>query len=295
MRAARGRRQATSSVPCPTPRLLHGRALRSQADLISTTAALRATMLDMAVKPGAEPYESTGGDVGVLLCHGFTGSPASMRPWGQHLSESGFAVSAPRLPGHGTTWQEMNDTTWHDWYATVDEALTNLTKQCSSVVVGGLSMGACLALRLAEERPHDVAGLVLVNPAVASENKQLLLIPVLHRFVPSSPGIGNDIKRSGGDEIGYDRTPLRALNSMTQLWKLTRADLPKVTAPLLLFRSAVDHVVDPSSARIILAKVSSRQATETLLHDSFHVATLDNDAPRIFDESVAFTRRISDE
>jgi carboxylesterase len=123
----------------------------------------------------------------------------------------------------------------------------------------------------------------------------LLLLPVLHRIVPSRPGIGNDIKRSGGDEIGYDRTPLRALNSMTQLWKLTRADLPKVTAPLLLFRSAVDHVVDPSSARIILAKVSSRQATEILLNDSFHVATLDNDAPQIFDESVAFIRRITHE
>jgi carboxylesterase len=252
-------------------------------------------MLDMAVKPGAEPYESTGGDVGVLLCHGFTGSPASMRGWGQHLSRSGFTVSAPLLPGHGTSWQEMNGTTWRDWYATVDEALTDLTKQCKRVVVGGLSMGACLALRLAEERPNDVAGLVLVNPAVASENKQLLLLPVLHRFVPSSPGIGNDIKRSGADEIGYDRTPLRALNSMTKLWKLTRADLPKVTAPLVLFRSTVDHVVDPSSARIILAKVSSRQATETLLQDSFHVATLDNDAPQIFDDSAAFIRRITDE
>jgi carboxylesterase len=267
----------------------------NQADLISTTGALRATMLGMAVKPGAEPYESTGGDVGVLLCHGFTGSPASMRGWAQHLSQSGFTVSAPLLPGHGTSWQEMNGTRWQDWYATADETLTDLTKQCNRVVVGGLSMGACLALRLAEERPHDVTGLVLVNPAVASENKQLMLLPVLHRFVPSRPGIGNDIKKGGADEIGYDRTPLRALNSMTKLWKLTRADLPKVTAPLLLFRSAVDHVVDPSSARIILAKVSSRQATETLLHDSFHVATLDNDAPQILDDSVAFIRRITDE
>jgi carboxylesterase len=250
-------------------------------------------MLGMAVRPGAEPYESRGGDVGVLLCHGFTGSPASMRAWGEHLSRSGCTVSVPLLPGHGTRWQDMNDTTWQDWYATADEALTGLTKQCTSVVVGGLSMGACLALRLAEERPHDVAGLLLVNPAVASENKQLLLLPVLHRFVPSLPGIGNDIKRGGADEIGYDRTPLRALNSLTKLWKLTRADLPKVTAPLLLFRSAVDHVVDPSSARIILARVSSRQASETMLDDSFHVATIDNDAPRIFDESVAFIRGVT--
>jgi len=161
------------------------------------------------------------------------------------------------------------------------------------VVVGGLSMGGCLAIWLAAKHPQDVAGLVLVNPAVASTNKQLLALPALKFIVKSMPGIANDIKKPDVSEHGYDRTPLRALHSMIVTWKEVRRDLPKVTAPLLLFRSAEDHVVDPSSARIILGNVSSRDATERVLQNSYHVATLDNDAPQIFEESVAFIRRIT--
>jgi carboxylesterase len=239
--------------------------------------------------PGSGDNASTG----VLLSHGFTGSPFSMRPFGQHLADLGYGVAVPRLPGHGTSWQEMNTTRWPDWYAVLDAEFLRLRKEHDRVFVGGLSMGGCLALRLAEEHGTDVAGLVLVNPAVSSEDKRLLALPVLHRFVPSLAAIGNDVNKPGVDEHAYDRTPLRALYSLTQLWKVTRADLPKVTQPLLLFRSAQDHVVDPGSARQILAEVSSRDVTETLLEDSYHVATLDNDAPRIFADTAEFIARVS--
>jgi carboxylesterase len=66
-----------------------------------------------------------------------------------------------------------------------------------------------------------------------------------------------------------------------------------VTQPLLLFRSAEDHVVDPSSARIILTRVSSTDVTERILENSYHVATLDNDAPAIYEESAEFIRRVT--
>jgi carboxylesterase len=239
--------------------------------------------------PGSGDNASTG----VLLSHGFTGSPFSMRPFGQHLADLGYGVAVPRLPGHGTSWQEMNTTRWPDWYAVLDAEILRLRKEHDRVFVGGLSMGGCLALRLAEEHGTDVAGVVLVNPAVSSEDKRLLALPVLHRFVPSLAAIGNDVNKPGVDEHAYDRTPLRALYSLTQLWKVTRADLPKVTQPLLLFRSTQDHVVDPGSARQILAEVSSRDVTETLLEDSYHVATLDNDAPRIFADTAEFIARVS--
>jgi carboxylesterase len=252
------------------------------------------------IDPAATPYsadsrpELTGGRrVGVLLSHGFTGSPASMRPWGEHLAALGYAVEVPRLPGHGTTWQEMNRTAWQDWYAEVSRAFEKLAETNDTVVVGGLSMGGALALRLAADRPTDVAGVIIVNPAVNLTRKDILALPVLKRLVPSFPGIANDIKKPGMDEHGYDKTPLRALHSQIQAWKPLRADLPKVTAPVLLFKSTIDHLVDPSSVGIIKRSVSSRDVTEVMLDDSYHVATLDNDAPTIFETSAEFVARVA--
>ncbi|GAB2879621.1 alpha/beta hydrolase [Nocardioides pacificus] len=254
----------------------------------------------MAIDPLALPYsaparpELTGGRrIGVLLSHGFTGSPASMRPWGEALAARGYAVEVPRLPGHGTSWQEMNRTTWNDWYGEISRVFDALLAANDAVVVGGLSMGGALVLRLSADRSADVAGVMLVNAAVTSTNKQLAAVPVLKHVLASMPGIGNDIKKPGGDEHGYARTPLKALHTMIRAWKPLQSDLAKVTAPILLFRSVEDHVVDPSSAGMIAAKVSSRDVTERLLHDSFHVATLDNDAPVIFEESAAFIARVT--
>lgn len=242
----------------------------------------------MTVQPQAGPFRADGGRFGVLLSHGFTGSPVSMRPWGQALATAGWSVRIPRLPGHGTTWQELQRTRWQEWYAELDRNLTELRRDCDAVAVGGLSMGGCLALRLAQQRPDDVAALVLVNPAIASTNRQLLAVPLLQHLVASRAGIGSDIKKPGVLEGAYDRVPLRALASMMQMWGVVRADLAAVRAPLLLLRSAVDHVVDPSSSRIIRDGVSSSAVRDVVLRDSYHVATLDNDAPLINSASHDF-------
>ncbi|MCW2798615.1 MAG: esterase [Aeromicrobium sp.] len=240
------------------------------------------------IKPGAEPFSADGGRIGVLLSHGFTGSPASMTPWARQLAGLGYAVRVPRLPGHGTTWKDMNRTRWQDWYAELDAALTELHDHCDDVVVAGLSMGGCLALRLAEQRPRDVAALVLVNPAVSVARFDVKLVPALQWVVPAMPGIGNDIKKADMDEIGYDKTPLKALASQLKMWKDVRANLASVTQPLLFFRSDDDHVVDVTSKDIILSGVSSTVKDFVELKDSFHVATLDNDAPLIFERTAAF-------
>ena len=239
-------------------------------------------------KPGAEPFAADGDRTGVLLSHGFTGSPASMTPWARHLAGRGHTVRVPLLPGHGTTWQHMNRTRWDDWYGELDTALTDLRSRCDRVIVVGLSMGGCLALRLAEQRPDDVDAIVLVNPAVNVRRLDIKLVPALQWIVPSMPGIGNDIKKPGQDEIGYDRTPLKALASQLVMWKDVRAHLPSVTQPLLMFRSDDDHVVDASSQSIILDGVSSPVAELVPLADSFHVATLDHDAELIFERTDAF-------
>ena len=160
-------------------------------------------------------------------------------------------------------------------------------------MVGGLSMGGTLVLRLAADRPADVAGVVLVNPAVATKRFDVKLLPVLKHLVKSFPGIADDIKKPGAEEHGYTRTPLKAIHSLIQAWPALAVDLANVTAPVLYFRSTEDHVVDDASQPIILGGVSSTDVTVVPLEDRYHVATLDNDAERIFDDSAEFVARVT--
>lgn len=242
------------------------------------------------VLPGAEPIDLPGGPIGALLSHGFTGTTQSMRPWAEHLAAAGLTVSAPRLPGHGTRWQDMNATRFSDWYGELERAFEDLQARCDSVFVMGLSMGGTLALRLAELRPSDVAGLVLVNTSLGTDRKDAKLAPVLSKVVPSFPGIGSDIKKQGETELAYDRIPLKAVASLQKAWPVVCADLSKITCPVLVYRSRVDHVVPPVSGELLLKGLAGGTVQERVLEDSYHVATLDNDAPTIFAGSVDFVR-----
>ncbi|MCZ2837293.1 alpha/beta hydrolase [Modestobacter sp. VKM Ac-2985] len=240
--------------------------------------------------PGADPFDLPGGQVGVLLCHGFTSTPQSLRLWGEHLAAAGFTVRCPLLPGHGTRWQDANASTEEDWYQELSAALDDLHARCGSVVVAGLSMGGALALRLAQRRPDDVAALVLVNPSLLTERRDARLLPLLARLTPAWAPVAGDIKKPGSVELAYPRLPTRAALALRRLWTAVRADLGAVRAPLLVFRSVTDHVVEPASTRVLLAGVGSTDTTEVLLHDSWHVATLDNDATMLFARSVEWVR-----
>jgi len=244
----------------------------------------------MPVLPGAEPFSHSGSRTAVLLCHGFTGSPQSLRPWAEYLAGAGLTVSLPRLPGHGTTWQEMARTRWEDWYAEADRAFDELRPAADEIFVMGLSMGGCLALRLAELRADAVSGLVIVNPSVTADTKLFLLAPVMKLFVPSLKGVGSDIKKEGVTELAYDRTPVKAAATLPGLWKVTTRNLAKVTAPVLCYRSAADHVVGPSSLEILRRDLPPDRLEVRDCPDSYHVATLDNDAETIFDGSLEFVR-----
>lgn len=248
-----------------------------------------------AFSESARPDDTGGRRIGVLVQHGFTGSPFSVRPWADHLAAQGYAVNVPRLPGHGTSWQELNRTGWDDWYAEARRGFDALYAANDVVLVAGLSLGGALVLRLAADRPADVAGILLVNPAVNTTRKDVKALPVIKWAVPAFPAIANDTKKPGVDERAYPRTPLKAAHSMMQGWRQLRGDLHRVTAPLLCFRSTEDHVVDPSSGRIILSSVSSGDVQERMLENSYHVATLDNDAEAIFSESADFVARVTAE
>jgi carboxylesterase len=240
----------------------------------------------------ANPERTGGRAIGVLLVHGFTGSPASMKPWAHALADHGYAVEVPLLPGHGTRWQDLNHVAWTDWYAEAEAAFERLRASCDAVVVGGLSMGGSVALRLAEERGEQVSGILLVNVFISSTRKELMALPVLKHLVPSLRGVINDIKKPGQDEHGYPRMPLKGLAAVTQMWKVVVPDLHRVTQPVLSFRSSADHVIDPSSSPTMLRGVSSVDVEERMLANSYHVATLDHDADRIFAESAEFVARV---
>lgn len=243
----------------------------------------------------ARPELTDGRRIGVLLSHGFTGSPYAIAPWARALHGHGYGVVVPRLPGHGTSWREMNRTGWEDWYGEIRRAFAELAATHDMIVAGGLSLGGALVLRLAADQPERVAGLILVNPAVATRRKDVLVLPLLKHVIRAFPSIANDIKKPGQDEHAYTRAPLRAAHSMMRGWARLRADLGCVNAPILYFRSTVDHVVDDLSEKVIRDGVNSPQIEWRWLENSYHVATLDNDAAEVFSRSAAFIRRVTAE
>ncbi len=157
--------------------------------------------------------------------HGFTSTPQSMRPWARHLEAAGFHVVVPRLPGHGTRWEELNETAWTDWYDAVDRAFVTLASQSERVFLAGLSMGGALCLRLAQQHGSAVAGLTVVNPVVRHSDPRFKILFLLKYAMPSVDAIANDVAQPGQTEVAYPRTPLRALHSQTKLWAAIRQDL----------------------------------------------------------------------
>jgi len=184
----------------------------------------------------------------------------------------------------------MARTRWEDWYAEVNRAFEELRGRADQIFVMGLSMGGCLALRLAEVQGDAVSGLVLVNPSVTADTRLFALAPLLKLVVPSLKGVASDIKKEGVTEIGYDRTPVRAAATLPGLWRATKNQLRDVTQPVLVYHSTEDHVVSAASINVLRQALPPDQLTVRDCENSFHVATLDNDAQTIFTGSLEFVR-----
>lgn len=242
--------------------------------------------MNARIIPGAEPFRYDAGPIGALLQHGFTGCPASLRPMGRWLADQGISVVGPRLPGHGTTWEELEGTTWQDWERASEEALLDLAARSSTVIAIGLSMGGAMVLHLGAKHPDKVQGVVTVNPDV--RRPQLALAPLLRLFTRTTKGVGNDIKKPGQDEIVYERVPLKAAIQLGKLYRIVQKDLPSMRLPLLVFSAGEDHVVKPSNSRYVMDHVGSDQKELVALTNSYHVATLDFDAELIFQRTLQF-------
>lgn len=239
--------------------------------------------------PAAFSYPGHGAnaEIGVAICHGFTGSPLSVLPWAGHLARKGFAVSVPLLPGHGTDWRDLARHDWQDWYQEFEAAYLELAAGTRHCYVAGLSMGGTIALRAAAR--HHVTGVAVVNPGLSFYDRRVRYIGLLKHVqrttVPAQEPNPTAPPTADGD---YSLTPLEAVHQLSRLFKAARRELPAVAAPALVFKSDTDTVVPPTSIELLRQRLGSRELEVVRLPASGHVATLDVDAPTIFERSVEF-------
>ncbi len=252
------------------------------------------------VMPGAEPWSHTaaatadGVPAGLLTLHGFTGNPSSMRGFAEAAGAGGFHVELPRLPGHGTSVEDMLPTRWSDWTEEVERAYGYLAERTDRIVVAGLSMGGSLALRTALRHP-EIRGLVLVNPATQPQSPELreMVQEAVDGGLDVVPGIGSDIADPDAHEIAYEGTPIRPLLSLIDdgLTPLSTR-YGELAMPLLLFTSRQDHTVEPSQSDYLAAHYGG-PVEHRWLERSYHVATQDFDRDIIFLAAVEFVRKVT--
>lgn len=249
--------------------------------------------MSLPILPGAEPWSHDGGRAGALCLHGFTGNPNSMRGVAEAFGAAGFSVELPRLPGHGTTIEDMMTTGWADWTGEAEAAFQRLAARTDRIVVAGLSMGGSLTLWTAAHHP-EVAGIVCINPATQPQPPEVM--EMVHAMIDEGtevmPGIGSDIAKPGVVETAYDGTPLRPLVSLVAGVVDLAPRYPSITVPLLLITSRQDHVVDPAQSDY-LAEHYGGPVERILLDDSYHVATLDHDRELIEQRAVEFGARVT--
>lgn len=239
--------------------------------------------------PGCEPLFSEGNSTGILLLHGFTGSPYEMKELGAHLREKGYTVSIPLLRGHGTDPRDLIGCHWYDWFEDAKTALFKLRKTCNTVIAVGLSTGASLALHLSAH--YQLEGVAALSPALILKNKfsaMLPYIPILfpYRYKKGGPDISD--AEASAKAATYRKTPLKAAREVLKLYTHLKMDLPEIYVPVLLVQAEQDHVVDPRGAQWIYDHISSKEKKMLKLSKSFHVITLDVEKKIVFREVERF-------
>ena len=246
------------------------------------------------VMEGAEPFSAAGTNGhGVLVCHGFTGNPQSMRPVATALADAGFSVELPLWPGHGTSLDDMLTTSWADWSGAAEVAYSELDSRCEKVVVVGLSMGGTLATWLASRHP-EIAGLIAINATIEPAGEALLdiLRATIDQGTHVMPAVGNDVADPTVKELAYDGVPVAGLLSLVEAQIAMAPSLADVRCPTLIITSRNDHVVPPSSSDYLAEHVGG-PVERVFLDRSFHVATIDYDRDDIAARSVDFATKVT--
>ncbi len=254
----------------------------------------------------AEPFSlgpQSPGTKGVLVVHGFTGTPFEMRLMGEDLARRGFAVEGVRLAGHGGTTKDLAKTTWHDWYASAETALARLRARVGDkpVAVAGLSMGGLVTLELARHHASDIAAICVMSaplwlqPQAIQFAKTMMRIPMLRRA--SLPKLaGSDIrdpelKKQNSEAQGRAGMPLVALASLVEFGEYLRDKLGDVKTPAILMHSELDHTVPFDNMDGIAHRIGSADYAKVVLHDSFHCITLDVERERVFNAAADWFNR----
>ena len=248
----------------------------------------------MTRHPDLDPsaFYLEGGPVGALLIHGFTGSPPEMRLVGDYLHQRGYTISAPLLPGHGTSVDDMNRSKWPEWTACVKDALADLETRCETVFVGGLSMGAVLTLYLAALHP-ELAGAFTYSPAVVVADRLIYLTPILKYLIPKKPK--SDVSDLTDPEAemrlwSYEENPTSAAHELLKLIRRVRRLLPQVTCPLLIIHSTLDTTIHPQSAQFTYERAGSADKELVTLHNSGHCITVDSEWEAVAKKTYQFSQ-----
>ncbi|HUY57339.1 MAG TPA: alpha/beta fold hydrolase [Candidatus Micrarchaeaceae archaeon] len=229
------------------------------------------------------PYWLPGDQRGVLLLHGFAGTPPEMRPLGDELAQRGFTVFAPLLSGHGTSPEELEQTSYPDWIRSANEALNQLQARCRYVGLAGQSMGATLALHLAATRPEPRA-IVAQAGFLQLSDWRIKLLPVVRHLVRwHTPSSEVDLyDQTAIDQLySYGRRPTRAIDQLAKLGRLVESELPAVFRPLLLLQGGRDSVVNPANADRIISRVSSEVRSLRIFPRSGHGISVDVDRAEV--------------
>jgi len=231
-------------------------------------------------------FEFPGNHVGVLLLHGFSGTPLEMRPLGEALGMHGRSVLAPRLPGHGTQIEDFAKVPWEQWVEAGMEGFDRLRSTCDEVFVCGLSMGALIAAHVCAEKP--ASGLIAMAPALSV--KQPLWLTGLVKFVwPRFPNTPDTRHEEGNAPVWcYDNLPTSAVHELHKLMRATRQVLPQVTSPLLVLHGRHDHTVKEAGVRDYLALVDTGDKELVWLEDTGHGVPFETEREAVFKQCSAF-------
>jgi carboxylesterase len=243
--------------------------------------------------PTAEPFFFPGGPTGVLLVHGFTGTPKEMRWMGESLAGRGYTVLGIRLAGHATRPEDLVRSRWQDWLASVEDGWHLLEGLVQNAFLAGLSMGGALSLLFAVT--HQVGGVVAMStPFDLPPDPRLPFIKILRWIIPQVPKGPSDWRNTEAaqDHVDYPAYPTRSIAELRDLLAAMRDALPEVKVPVLLVHSQDDAGVDPENAQRIYDRLGSQDKQLFFVRDCGHVVTREPERERIFEKTADFIERI---